>query len=232
VTLSLDFNSYTHPCTNYQIRPKLLKLIMHFLRSIFAFLSAATGAYSLCIDTIDNGNRQSSAQVPITATKSINATLISQLYKPNNFVYKSTFGMIQRGNDPEKDISTYLTFDFPSDAKGKQCTFALYLERWAQVCPDGSVPLGSKCSGNFALFSTNSPAKDGGPAPVHKDYVGELQAKTSNWAAWIQPTSQPKKIACPDTGKATFSLVPTGNADYIYFPFSPGANSFAAFYYS
>jgi hypothetical protein len=205
---------------------------MLFLRNILAFLSAATSANSLCIDMPDSGNHQLSAQVPITAIKSVNATLVSQLSKPGNFVYKSTFGMIKRGNDVEKDTLTYFTFDFPSDAKGKQCTFALYLDKWAQVCPDGSVPPNSRCSGNFALFSTISPAKDGGPAPVPNIQIGELQARTSDWAAWVQPTSRPNTIICPDTGKATFSLLPTGQSDYIYFPFSPGAKSFAAFYYS
>ncbi|KAF2735256.1 hypothetical protein EJ04DRAFT_601508 [Polyplosphaeria fusca] len=202
---------------------------MHFLYSTLALLSSALSTTALCIDTVDPTIL--TTQHPLTALKSTNASLVSELYKPSTFVYNSTFGMLKRWNDPEKDVSTFLTFDFPSDSKGKQCTFALFLERWAQVCPDGSAPSGSTCSGKFALFSTLAPATDGGSTPTRDQWIGELQAEAANWASWVQPSSSPKNISCPKPGKATFELVPTGSFDYVYFPASPGAKSFATFLY-
>jgi hypothetical protein len=201
---------------------------MRFVKSISALVGFAHIANGACIEPIEPIDQ---TQAPMIAGKAVNASVTSEYYASTGaFVYDTNFGLISRWNS-EKDTSAILTFDLPSAAKGLSCEFSLYLEQWAQVCPAGSAPAGGKCSGTFALFSLLQPATKNGPRPGRDQYIGELQAQTANFATWIQPSSSPQKRACP-VGKASFELVPTGSFNFIYFPFSSGAKSYAAITYS
>jgi hypothetical protein len=108
------------------------------------------------------------------------------------------------------DITTLLTFDFPSSLAGQTCEFHFYL-------PSGSAVSGS---GTFDVFTSLAPAgasTTSWPSGNLRDQqYGRMRAVVGGEATWVEGfPSQGRSFPCPAGVRVGGELVPTGDADSI-----------------
>jgi hypothetical protein len=110
------------------------------------------------------------------------------------------------------DISTLLTFDFPTSLAGQTCSFHFYL-------PSGSAT-GVSGSGAFDVFTSLAPAgasTTSWPSGNLRDQqYGRMNAVVGGEATWVEGFPlQGRSFPCPAGVRLGGELVPTGDADSI-----------------
>jgi hypothetical protein len=111
-----------------------------------------------------------------------------------------------------KDITTLLTFTYPSASEGLQCQFEFYLDSTASVS-------GSK---KLDLFTSNSPApgptSGWGPGNQRNIHLGRLSVEVDSYATWdaTYSTYLTEKTPCKAPGTTEgFELVGVYDNDSI-----------------
>jgi hypothetical protein len=97
----------------------------------------------------------------------------------NGAISSATEGLVSKSTSNNgNDITTLLTFTYPSEAEGKQCQFAFYLD-------NGATLTGSK---KLDVFTSNSPApgptSGWGPGNQRNIHLGRLSADLGSFATW------------------------------------------------
>src|SRR6185436_8143444 len=122
--------------------------------------------------------------------------------------YNTGVGSIVKGNG-SPDITTLLTFDFPSTSVGRTCQFHIYTDSTASI--SGTAQLD--------LFSSLAPATQSTstwpPGNQRDQQLGRLQVVQTGEATYVagQPITA-QSFPCPSNTKG-FELVGVGDVDLV-----------------
>ncbi|KAF7553323.1 hypothetical protein G7Z17_g3712 [Cylindrodendrum hubeiense] len=128
-------------------------------------------------------------------------------------ISETTYGEVSKSDtNGGNDITTLLTFTYPSEAEGKQCQFAFYLDSTATI--DGSKKLD--------LFTSNSPAPGPttgwGPGNQRNINLARISVTAPGFATWDARYSEylTQKTPCKAAGTVEgFELVGVYDNDYV-----------------
>ncbi|KAI9162982.1 hypothetical protein HJFPF1_04577 [Paramyrothecium foliicola] len=122
-------------------------------------------------------------------------------------------GLISKStNNNGQDITTLLTFTYPSAAAGKKCRFAFYLDNTANL--QGSRKIDFYSSNN----PVSAPSPGWGPGNQRNNHLGRLSAVKPGFATWDATYSAylTQKTDCKAPGtKEGFELVGVYDKDVV-----------------